>query len=125
MHSCIFSYASTERKPNIYTWKQGKVWRRKKDETVELFAHHQQKATSDKSREAPVAGWETPGGKQEMAGKDRQTNFCTDQQKGQMDRQHQSDRILRKGGDRICGSTGELCNPMKLPRALRTRFAWP
>lgn len=41
------------------------------------------------------------------------------------DKKHQSDWILGKGGDRICGSTGESCNPMKLPRALRTRFARP
>ena len=66
------------------------------------------------------------GGKQEMAGKDKgQISALTNRMDKWTDRKHQSDWILGKGGDRISGSTGESCNPVKLPRALRTRFARP
>lgn len=66
------------------------------------------------------------GGKQEIASKDKQISTMINRVDRWNDKQHgQSDWILGKGGDRICGSTGELCNPMKLPRALRTRFARP
>lgn len=40
------------------------------------------------------------------------------------DKKHiQSDGIREKGGDMISGSVGKLLNPIKLPRALRARFA--
>lgn len=51
-----------------------------------------------------------------MAGKDKQTflHRPTEQTGGPRKKKHQSECISRKGGDRICGSTGELCNPMKV-----------
>lgn len=49
------------------------------------------KATSDKRQEFPVLlGGKPVGGKQEMAGKDKWTDFCTDQQNGQVDWQKAS-----------------------------------
>lgn len=69
-----------------------------------------------------------PRGRQTGDGRQgqRQISTLTNRMDRGTDKKHgQSDWILGKGGDSVCGSTGELCNPMKLPRALRTRFARP
>lgn len=59
--------------------------------------------------------------KQEMAGKDKLSDW-TD--KWTNKKHIQSVFIKEEGGEGICGSSSELFNPIKLPRAVRMRFAW-